>query len=442
MNATSATISFEDFQDAHPADIAAALAELIPQAALTLLSGFPVNDQAEVFGYVEEERQAELLGLMTRTQISKLVSAMNADERADLYNHLPEEMQEIILPGLAHVEREDMRALAAHEEGTAGAIMTSDYAVLAPDLTAREAIDKLRREAPEKETIYRTYVVDGERRLIGSVRLQELILADPRKKVANLMEEDPLFARVDEDQEEVARKIARYDVIAIPVVDSEHRLVGIVTHDDAIDALEEEATEDFHKLGGAVSLDESVRTAGLVTLYRARIVWLVVLVFGNLLSGLGIAYYEDTIAAHLALVFFLPLLIASGGNAGAQAATLMVRALATGDVRPKDWGLMLGREFLVAAALGLTMAAAVSGIGFFRGGPDIAGVVAASMIIIVIIGSIIGMSLPFILSRLRLDPATASAPLVTSIADATGVVIYFAIATFWFMRNGAAAGLG
>lgn len=173
-----------------------------------------------------------------------------------------------------------------------------------------------------------------------------------------------------------------------------------------------------------------MRTAGIFTLYRARIVWLVLLVFGNLLSGFGIAYFEDTIAAHIALIFFLPLLIASGGNAGSQAATLMVRALATGDVRSRDWSRMLGREFLVAGLLGISMALAVSGIGIFRGGPEIAMVVASSMIIIVLVGSLIGMSLPFVLSRFNMDPAVPSAPLVTSIADATGVVIYFSIASF------------
>jgi len=273
-------------------------------------------------------------------------------------------------------------------------------------------------------------VLKDDRELIGTVRLTDLILAPPSRTIADLMDDDPVYVNVDDDQEDVARTVAKYDILAVPVVDAQHHILGIVTHDDAMDALEEEATEDFLRLGAHGDIDESVRSAGIFTLYRARIVWLVLLVFGNLLSGFGIAYFEDIIAAHIALIFFLPLLIASGGNAGAQAATLMVRALATGEVRSRDWGRMLGREFLVAAALGLTMALAVSGIGVFRGGTDIAMVVASSMIIIVLVGSLIGMSLPFVLSRLKLDPATASAPLVTSIADATGVVIYFTIASF------------
>lgn len=413
----------------HPADIAAALSEIKPGEAWKLLCTLPVEVQAEVFGYIEPELQEETIEHMTRPQLTALITEMKADDRADVFNRLSEEQQEILLPALAHVERENIRKLAAYEEGTAGAIMTSDYATLRPDMTAKDAIAQLRREAPDKETIYRTYVLKDDRELIGTVRLTDLILAPPSRKVADLMDDDPVFVSVDDDQESVARLIAKYDILAVPVVDAQHHLVGIVTHDDAMDALEEEATEDFLRLGAHGDIDESVRTAGIFTLYRARIVWLVLLVFGNLLSGFGIAYFEDTIAAHIALIFFLPLLIASGGNAGSQAATLMVRALATGEVRSRDWGQMLGREFLVAGALGITMALAVSGIGVFRGGPEIAMVVASSMIIIVLVGSLIGMSLPFVLSRFNLDPATASAPLVTSIADATGVVIYFTIAS-------------
>lgn len=418
----------------HPADIAATLSEIDPAEAWKLLCTLPVDVQAEVFGYIDPDLQEESIEHMTRPQLTALITEMKADDRADVFNRLSEDQQEMLLPALAHVERENIRRLASYEEGSAGAIMTSDYATLKPELTAKEAIAQLRREAPDKETIYRTYVLKDDRELIGTVRLTDLILAPPSRKVADLMDDDPVYVNVDDDQESVARTVAKYDILAVPVVDAQHHLLGIVTHDDAMDALEEEATEDFLRLGAHGDIDESVRTAGIFTLYRARIVWLILLVFGNLLSGFGIAYFENIIAAHIALIFFLPLLIASGGNAGAQASTLMVRALATGDVRSRDWGRMLGREFLVAAALGLTMALAVSGIGIFRGGTDIAMIVAMSMIIIVLVGSLIGMSLPFVLSRFNMDPATASAPLVTSIADATGVVIYFSIASMVLFR--------
>jgi magnesium transporter len=415
--------------DEHPADVAGALEEFEPHHVWAMLDLLPLEDQAGVFGYFERDFQVELAHTAPRAKLARIVTEMHSDERADLFNELSEEQQDALLPALAQAEREDIRRLAGYDEGTAGSIMTSDYALLNETLSAAQAIEKLRHEAPDKETIYRAYVTSPDRRLVGAVRLQDLILAAPRTLVRDLMEEEPVFVTVDEDQEQVARKISRYDVLALPVVDAEHRIVGIVTHDDAMDVIQEEATEDFHKVGSVGELDTSVRDASIGLLYRKRIAWLVLLVFGNLLSGAGIHYYEDTIASVVALVFFLPLLIGSSGNAGSQATTLMVRALATGDVQLKDWGRMLGREVLIALLLGLTMALAVSGIGWYRGGPGVAIAVALTMVLVVVVGSLIGMLLPFLLSRFKLDPATASAPLVTTLADASGVFIYFGVAT-------------
>jgi magnesium transporter len=415
--------------NAHPADSAITLNDLDPPKARDHLMAVKLSRRTEIFGYLRPETQVALARLIDRNQLAEIMSEMSADDRADVFNNLTSEQQEALLPGLAQAEREDIRRLAEYAEGTAGSIMTSEYATLAATLTAREAIEVLRLEAPNKETIYRTYVLDDERRLVGAVRLQDLILSAPDTRVEALMEREPTTVNVEDPREDVARKIARYDVLALPVIDNAERLVGIITHDDALDALQEEATEDFHKLGMVDKFRGSVRDASIPTLYRKRVIWLALLVFGNLFSGAGIAYFENTISAHVALVFFLPLLIGSSGNAGAQAATLMVRALATGDVRMKDWGRLLGREIFVAMGLGITMALAVSVIGIFRGGPEVALVVALTMVLVVIIGSLIGMSLPFLLDRFKLDPATASAPLVTTIADAVGVVIYFTIAT-------------
>jgi magnesium transporter len=426
-------------EDEHPADIGPALEEFEPEQVWSVLDLLPVQEQADLFGYFERELQLELAQIAPRAKLARIVTEMNSDERADLFNELSDEQQDALLPALAQAEREDIRRLASYEEDTAGSIMTSDYALLHESLSAAQAIEKLRHEAPDKETIYRAYVTSPDRRLVGAVRLQDLILAAPKTLVRDLMEEDPVSVRVDEDQEEVARVISRYDVLALPVVDAENRIVGIVTHDDAMDVLQEEATEDFHKVGSVGDLDTSVRDASIGLLYRKRIGWLVLLVFGNLLSGAGIHYYEATIEAVVALVFFLPLLIGSSGNAGSQASTLMVRALATGDVMLKDWGRMIGREVLIALLLGLTMALAVSGIGWYRGGPGVALAVAMTMVLVVLVGSLIGMSLPFVLSRFRMDPATASAPLVTTMADAAGVFIYFWVATAILFPSGGPA---
>jgi len=419
---------------AHPADAATALDTMDPGEARDHLVALGLSRRTEIFGYLRPETQVSVARRLDRRRLAEIMSEMSADDRADVFNNLTPEQQETLLPGLAQAEREDIRRLTGYAEGTAGAIMTSDYATLAPTLTAREAIEVLRREAPDKETIYRTYVLDGERHLVGAVRLRDLILAPAGARIEDVMEHEPLSVNATDDQEEVAQKIARYDILALPVVNDDGRLVGIVTHDDALDALQEEATEDFHKIGTVGKIMGSVRDASIPVLYRKRVLWLALLVFGNLFSGAGIAYFEDTISAYVTLVFFLPLLIGSSGNAGAQSATLMVRALAIGDVMLTDWGKLLGREILVALGLGVTMAFVVSLIGMFRGGPEIAVVVALTMVLVVIVGSLIGMSLPFMLDRLRLDPATASAPLVTTIADAVGVVIYFSIATAFLFR--------
>jgi magnesium transporter len=410
------------------ADIAALIDELEIGDDLAVLRLLPLHDQAELLGYLRPRAQTDLATRIPRRELVALMTAMSHDERADLFKQLDEEAQEAILPALSKAEREDLRRLAAYEEWTVGSVMTSDYATLKPEMTSTQAIEALRMQAIEAETIYSAYIIDEARSLLGVVSLRDLLTARPRQSVAEVMDTEPVWVRADDEQEEAARLVARYDLLALPVLDNNDRLVGIVTADDAMDVTEEEVTEDFHKGSIVQPLEMSVAEASIALLYRARIFWLVLLVFGNIFSGAGIAYFEETIAAHLSLLFFLPLLIASGGNAGTQSATLMVRALATGDVRPADFGRLLAREVLIALGLGLTMAFAVSVIGVWRGGPEIAAVVALAMITIVMVGALIGMCLPFIFARLDRDPAAASGPLVTSIADVLGVLIYFTIA--------------
>ena len=417
----------------HPADLASLLTEMEPADAGKVLDALKPEQYALVLAHLEPENQVEFAALLSNDRLARIISHMDADDRVDFIQLLPEEQREKILHLLAQAEREDIRKLGSYEKGTAGAVMTSEYATLSPDLMVRQALDKLRLEAPDKETIYYAYVIDAQRRLLGLVSLKSLILARPDTRIEDIMYRELITAKVEDDQEEVARKMAKYDLIAIPVTNGNEALVGIVTFDDAQDVAEAEATIDFHRMGGSASLmNTSLREAGIGFLVAKRLPWLLVLVFMNIFSGAGIAYFEDTIAAAVALVFFLPLLIDSGGNAGSQSATLMVRARAVGDVRLKDWLGLLTKEVGVALGIGLCMGAAVSLIGMFRGGPDIAVVVSITMVAVVLVGSLIGMSLPFLLTRLRLDPATASAPLITSLADMAGVIIYFSIAT-WYL---------
>jgi len=410
-------------------DLASILSELDADTALNFLRRYPAKEQSSIFGYINPAKQSALAELMSRSELTQLFTLMDHDERADLYNRLSEEERLSILPGLAHAEREDIRQLASYEEGTAGAIMTSAYISLSGQLTATDALQRIRQEAPDAETIYQIYIIDEQRHLIGTISLRDLLLAPPHQRLSQMMVTDVIHCRVNDPQSEAAHFIAHYDLISLPVVDEDNKLVGIITHDDALDVTQEESTDDQMRLG-AVDGDPTVslKEATIGTLYRMRVFWLVILVFGNIFSGAGIAYFEGLIESMVALVFFLPLLVDSGGNAGSQSATLMVRALATGEVRMRDWFLMLSKEVTVAFLLGISMAAAVSLLGLVRGGPELALVVAITMVLIVLVGSLIGMSLPFVLTRFKLDPASASAPLITSICDAAGVLIYFNVA--------------
>lgn len=412
-----------------PPDLAELLQDEPAAESLTLLTHLNIDDRAEVFGHLPMGVQLELATEMTEEGLSQLLTRMMSDERADLFNLLPDERQDEVLRRMVRKEREDLRRLASYPDGTAGALMTSEYASVPVTDTVAQALERIRKTAPDAETIYQIFVLDNDHRLVGTLSLRELIISRPAQLISDRMTTEVITAPPDESQEEVARLISRYDLLALPVVDEQSRLVGIITYDDAMDVAEAEATEDILKGGSISDLGGSLRQIKLFTLYRKRIFWLLLLVFANIFTAAGIAIYEDTIAKYAVLVFFMPLLIGSAGNAGSQASTLMVRGLGTGDVKMSDWGRLFAREILVALALGLTMALAVSVLGQARGGTDIAIIVALSMVAVVMLGSLLGLSLPFLLKRLNLDPATASAPLVATIADAAGILVYFAIAT-------------
>src|SRR5699024_2641126 len=280
------------------------------------------------------------------------------------------------------------------------------------------------------------YIVDENKKLTGVLSIRELLASNGETLISEIMKKDITVFSPNLDQEEAAKIFRDTDLVSIPVVNGSNQVTGVVHVEDILDVMQEETTEDIHKMASVTTsppaLEGGLMDATVGLLYRKRIVWLVVLVFMNVFSGAGIAYYEDIIEANIALVFFLPLLVDSGGNAGSQSATLVIRAMAVGDVKIRDWFKMFTKEMLVSAAMGFTMALAVSTVGFIRGGLDIAIIVSLTMALIVIVGSVIGMSLPFIFRKLKMDPATASAPLITSICDIVGVLIYFGIAA-WFL---------
>ncbi len=421
-----------ELKELHPASLAETFDAFEAEEIGVLLSHLDPSIRAETFGRLPLEKQKAVVESLSLEDTAHLVEAMSHDERADLLQKLAPDDAEAILRRLAKSVRDDIRRLTSYPEGTCGAIMTSDYCYLSETMPAAQAIAFLRQVAPDRETIYTAYVVDENRKLLGSVSLKNLILASPNKPVGEIMMKDVPSVKTSDPQEEAARKIAKYDVIAVPVTNGDDSLVGIITFDDALDVAESEATEDIHRIGSVNALTVSLREASYKLLVLKRLPWLLVLVLVNILSGAGIAYFEDVIMAHIALVFFLPLLIASSGNAGSQSATLMIRSISTGDVVLRDWFYLLRKEIIVSIFLGILMGVAVSLVGYAKAGVDIAFVVAFTMIAVVVVGSLMGMSLPFLLQKFNFDPATASAPLVTSLADISGVLIYFSIAS-WYL---------
>jgi magnesium transporter len=417
------------------------------QFSLELISKIEKAIQNHQFDVIEQHfdqiNDADIAKLLSDLSLSEQVTLvehlpnaayilefLSLDQQLKIAEHLPKQNLIQVLSQMHPEIQQQIQHLAKYPEESAGAIMSSDYVAVSPELNITQAIEQIRKIAKNRETVYLIYVVDPDHKLLGVASLREMILADPNQNITDVMRTDLIMGDVNEDQESIAEKLHYYDFIALPIVDQQQRLVGIVTYDDAMDIATEEATEDFLKSSAVTSSPKmSIKTAPIHYLYKKRVFWLVILVFGSLLSGFGIAHFEDIIAKNIVLVFFLPLLVGSGGNAGSQSATLMVRALATGDVHLKDWLYLIGRESLVGLCLGGTMAIAVSILGYFRGDAMVALVLALSMMGIVLMGCLIGMSLPFILNRLKLDPASASAPLVTSICDATGVIVYLCIAS-------------
>ena len=422
-------------EDVHPRDIAEGAADLTDDELWLLLRWIGRPLSADIFAHLPIERQVELTQGREPHEVADLLEAMSSDDRVDLVQQLDPERREDVLDQMEAPQRQDVERLEAHPEGSVGAVMSTDVATLRAGMTASQAIEHLRTMAGQKETIYYNYVVDDHGRLLGIVSLRDLVMTDASATLTDVMNSEVITVSVDAPVSEAANAVREYDLLALPVVDGEGRLAGIVTVDDVLDVAEEEASEDFDRIAAVGPMRMNLGDASLWLLYRKRIPWLLVLVFVNILSGAGIALFEGVIAKVVSLVFFLPVLIGSGGNAGAQAATLTVRALATGEVAMSDWLRLLGKEVLVALSLGVTMALGVSMIAHFRA-REIVPVVAMTMLAVVMAGSLIGILMPFIFTRLNLDPATASGPLITSMADICGVLIYFSIAT-WYLGLGA-----
>lgn len=423
----------------HPATVAEALQEIAPEDIWRILHEVPVATRAEIFAHLDLDLQVKLTTGEPRRAMAALIEEMDSDDRADLVRRLNDSIREEILPLIAKAEREDIRRLVSFAEGTAGAIMNTEYAVLHADTQVGEALAEIRRQAPSKETIYYIYVVDADHRLVGFVSLRKLILSRTTQHVTDIMQDDIIYVTVDDDQEDVARKIEKYDLLALPVVNAQMTLVGIITHDDALDILRQEQQEDVEKfmaIGGKHSAREYLSTP-VFRHFRNRAIWILPLAGFGLISGLIIQRHEDMLQTFAILAIFIPMLADTGGNTGSQAATLVVRALALQEINPRDVVRVILKEARVALMLGLVLSLVAFGRVLFFGAQaslpagttiwQVGTAVSIALGLQVVTSTLFGALLPLGAARLKVDPALVASPALTTVVDISGIFIFFSI---------------
>lgn len=391
-----------------------------------------LDRRADIFGYFDEQRQVALLQGQDAEEVAALVDKIPADDRVDLIHELTPTRVQAILPLLPVADRRDIQRLRSYKEETAGALMTSEVAMLGESLTVREAFEELSKQASDLETIYYLYVVDDDNLLRGIVSTRQLVssLNHPERSLGEMMETDVIVAEVDEDQESVAEKVERFNLLAIPVIDSGRQLLGIITHDDVIDVVREELTEDAHRIAAVEPLEEDYLRIGLLILSWKRGIWLVILFFAALLTAFLLEHYHQELIDYIWLVSFIPLIISAGGNSGSQSATLVITAMTSGQLKLSDWHAVMRREVVVSFVLASflsTIGYVVAAI-FLAPTPYAALVIPLTLMAVVIVGCLFGAALPMLFQRLGLDPAMMSNPFVAGIVDILGIVIYINIA--------------
>jgi magnesium transporter len=383
---------------------------------------------ADVFAYLPVEQQHRLVIELSDGELRPVLAQLSVDDRTSFFEELPEEIAQRMFNLLEPGDLKRTKDQLAFPDDSVGRLMSPNYLSAMADWTIARALEHFRTYGQDTETADMVYVIDRRGRLIDDVPLRRFIMAPPTGRVRDVMDGSFVSLRTTDDKERAVALMMDYDLVALPITDDQEHLVGIVTIDDVFDVAEEETTEDIHKASAIDPLRMSYTRASVYMLFQRRIYWLAVLVVVNLASSGVIAAYEDALAAAVTLAFFIPLLIDSGGNSGSQAATMMIRAMVTGEVEPRDWLKTLAKELGVGLLLGLALAVLASGLGFYRGGAEIGLVVGLSMIVIIIFSNLVGTILPFILNLLKFDPAAASSPLITSICDTVGLLIYFIIA--------------
>lgn len=423
------SLAGEFFEEFHPADGADLLAQLEVEEVELLLQHLDPAETARLLEYVDPSLAARYLQDQKQERIADTLEEMEPDDRVELLAQFEEAAQEGVLAAMEPEEREDSVELLSHAERTAGRLMTPHFKTVAETGTAAQALEQAREGAREDWSVTSLYVVDGSGVLRGRVSLMDVIKAEPADSITQIMETDVPAVRVDTDQEQVAQIISKYDLLAVPVVDFRSRIVGIVTVDDVVDVLEEEATEDAQKLGAVQPLENPYLQTGFVEMAWKRAIWLLLFFLAEMITGAVLDQKSAILEHAISLVFFVPLILSSGGNSGAQSATLITRALAVGEVRLQDAFRIAGREL----GMGFTLGLVVGIMGYARAilthnGGAIALTVAITLVGVVTAGSLVGGLLPLLFKRIGLDPALSSSPFVASVVDVTGIVLYLTVA--------------
>lgn len=412
-----------------PAEWADLVPHLEPAEVAVLLQWLPDEEAASLLEEVAPQTAAEILRTLTAPEAGELLGDMDPDDAADVVELLPQQAADEILIRMQPSEAAEIRELSVYEPDTAGGIMTPAYVAVNADATTGQAIGAIRRLVDEAETVNYVYVVDAERHLLGVLSLYKLMLSHDETPVTQLMAPSTVRVRASADQETAARLLTDRNLLAIPVVDDDDHLLGIITEDDVADVLQAEATEDIERLGGSQPLNLPYRLASVPLLVRKRVGWLLLLFIAEAYTGLVLQSFEGELASVVALSFFIPLLIGTGGNVGSQTVTLVVRAMALNEVAMRDIAWLVFRELRVGLVMGLFMAAAAVGQAFFLGvSTDIATAVAITVLAICGWSATVAGALPLILRRLGVDPAVVSAPLISTLVDGTGLIIYFEVA--------------
>jgi magnesium transporter len=427
----------EILSDWTPADIADLILDLPEQEQVIVFRVLPFDLASDTFEHLELDIQIELLKAMGKGEASAILNDMSPDDRTALLEELPSSAAKQLIQMLSAEERKIAQTLLGYPENSVGRLMTPDYIAVRPEWTISETLEYIRKNAADSETLNVIYVIDNVGKLIDDIRIREVILAPLEKKISDLMDENYIALNVTDDQEHAVEVFKKYDRIALPVVDKLGVLIGIVTIDDVFDVAEEEATEDIHKLAGVEALEEPYSTIPLFSMVKKRALWLTILFVGEILTAVAMGFFEDEISKAVVLSMFIPLIISSGGNSGSQAATLVIRAMALGEITLSDWWLIMRREILSGLLLGSILGL----IGFIQVAvlANLINVITLhwmlvgftvmfSLIGIVLWGTLSGSMLPFILKKLGADPATSSAPLIATLCDVTGLVIYFTVA--------------